>query len=201
VPSLPQSLLATRCYMTFGRLVWWTRPKDNLNLRTLWCPPRWITPVFVSFDLFAFLVQLAGVSRVGSAFKGGVSPQGKQNDINPGMYTLKLGLGEFVCFGLFALIGFRFFLVRQKGWAPEGVTNWRRLNIAVNRAAGLITTCPIPTLLKQDFFTNWWQLRAISRMFEFTGSSKMGPKNYLNTHEWVFWTCDVLPILRESLGH
>lgn len=101
--------------MTFGRLVWWTRPKDNLNLRTLWCPPRWITPVFVSFDLFAFLVQLAGVSRIGSAFKGGVSPQGKQNDINPGMHTLKLGLGEFVCFGLFALIGFRFFLVRQKG--------------------------------------------------------------------------------------
>lgn len=182
--------------MTFGRLVWWVTPNERLNVRTLWCPPRWITPIFVAFDLITFSIQLAGVSRTGDAFKSGVSPRDKQDAIDTGIHILRIGLGlQLICFGLFVLIGVRFCLVGRRWRAPDGVTKWKRLNMAVNGAAGLISvgcySCGRPCLL-----LTYKQLRAIYRIFEFTGSTKGGRKNYLNTHEWVFWVCDTIPILR-----
>jgi RTA1 like protein len=132
--------------MTFGRLIWYTTPLDKLKFRTLWCPPRFITPIFVTFDLLSFLVQLLGVSAVGEAFQDKtLTPDERLRQTKGGLRILRLGLLlQLACFGIFAIIGFRF-LVVSKRWnvlsaTAEGVQEhgWRRVNLAVNGAATLI---------------------------------------------------------------
>lgn len=199
-PSLAPSFLAAGCYMVFGRLVWWVTPRDQLNARTLWCPPRWITPVFVLFDLFSFLIQLVGIAQVGSAFKENVDPQKQQEDLQDGLHVLKSGLVlQLVGFSIFALLGIRFFLISRKWMAPDGSASWRKLNLAVNGATTLITVRLVKVYTPVSR-TDKQQLRAIYRVFEFTGTAKGATKNYLNTHEWVFWVCDAIPIFGKLMS-
>jgi hypothetical protein len=119
--------------------MWWVTPEEDLNWRTLWCNPRWVTPTFLSLHLFTFLIQLAGVPQVIKAFGNNVSPQDIQKDTGLGMRMITLGLGlQLVCFALFILVGLRFLSVSREWRAPDGITNWRRMNGAVNGAAGFI---------------------------------------------------------------
>lgn len=66
---LAPSFLAAACYTAFSRIVWFSCPPHALNFKTLWCFPRYITPTFVIFDLFSFVIQLAGASTVSHAYE------------------------------------------------------------------------------------------------------------------------------------
>jgi hypothetical protein len=147
--------------MAFGRLVWYIMPPQRLTWRSLWCPPRWITPIFLSFDVLSFLVQLAGISKTGSAFDKNVSSQDRQNMLDSGMRTLKLGLVvQLVCFGTFAVIGTRFLHISRDWNAPEDTpfgypysSRWRRLSWMINGAATLITVCTKDGLMSTAMLT------------------------------------------------
>ena len=65
---LAPSFLAAACYTAFSRVVWFSCPTHSLRFKTLWCFPRWITPTFVTFDLFSFLVQLVGSSLISHSY-------------------------------------------------------------------------------------------------------------------------------------
>jgi RTA1 like protein len=132
--------MAAACYMAFGRIVWYTTPPGERRFERLWVPPRWITPIFVIFDISAFLIQLMGVGAVGAAVTA--EPQ-DQKKLSHGYSVLKFGLViQLLCFTMFAIVGFRFFFL-SRGWTvkPEpGLRRpWRQLLNAVNVCATLIT--------------------------------------------------------------
>ncbi|KAF1997540.1 hypothetical protein P154DRAFT_496760 [Amniculicola lignicola CBS 123094] len=180
---LAPSFLAASCYGAFGRVLWFATPSSARNFRTLWVPPRWITPVFVTFDLFSFLIQLFGGAKAASGIASAGEDASKEElakKIESGKNILLVGLSlQLACFGLFAIIGGRFLWVSRK-WVvqgPEGkVTGatgrqWRSMNWAINGAATLIT------------------LRAFYRIF-----AEQNDTNFFARHEWAFWLLDALPI-------
>lgn len=101
--------------MTFGRLVWYLTPSDRRTFSTLWVPARWITPIFVSFDMFAFLIQLASITDVRSAYTSSKPLKDATTMFEHGLHVLKVGLIiQLLCFTAFAIIGLRFTLVSRK---------------------------------------------------------------------------------------
>lgn len=145
--------MAAACYATFGRLLWWVTPPERHHLRTLWCSARFVTPLFICFDLGSFFIQLLGAGAVGTAYTSKtLTPAAQQDKIRTGLAALKLGFAlQLGCFGLFFVIGTRFLCVSRR-WAgtplcyaaPSGA-NWTRLNWAVNVAAIAITVRQVPT--------------------------------------------------------
>lgn len=126
--------------MTFGRIVWYITPCDRRTFSTLWVPARWITPLFVVFDMFAFLIQLAGISDVGSAYTSNKSPKDKAATLDHGLHVLKFGLIiQLLCFALFAVIGLRFVFVSRKWVGHSAALQWKKCAWMVNGAATLIT--------------------------------------------------------------
>ncbi|KAL9058424.1 MAG: hypothetical protein Q9162_001719, partial [Coniocarpon cinnabarinum] len=178
------SLMAAACYMAFGRLVWYVSPYSKLNFRSLWVPPRWITPIFVSFDAITFFIQMVGVSAAATAIHG----PGDVNidQLNNGLRTCKIGLIlQMVCFLFFAIIGMHFLIVSKRWSVPPSRARkprWQLLNLAINAAATLIT------------------LRALYRIFEFSASvgspdDQHGFTWYLYSNEWPAYVLDSLFIL------
>ena len=161
--------------MIFGRLVWLVTPQDRLSFRALFIPPRWITPIFVSFDIFSFMVQATGIQQLNAYYQAGSN--GDHDKLEAGYNILKIGLAlQLVCFLLFAVVGARFILI-SKTWTPaanEGnpTSHWRKLGWAVNGSAFLIT------------------IRAVYRILEFA-SEDSGPSHYIAHHEWTFWIFDI----------
>lgn len=146
LPSLAPSFIAAACYMTFGRMVWWVTPVEKRTLWTLWCPPRFLTAIFVLFDLGSFFVQFLGACAVGAAYTGkDLSAEQREDGTENGLAVLKLGLVlQLVCFGIFAVVGARFLVVSRR-WAGRASPynaekpSWRRLSWMVNLSATLIT--------------------------------------------------------------
>lgn len=86
---------------------------------------------------------------------------------------------QVVCFGLFAIIGIRFYII-SRDWKECGeyaskLNRWRKVNLAVNLSATLILC------------------RGIYRLIEYAGSTAQ--VTYILTKEWSFWVFDTLPIL------
>jgi hypothetical protein len=139
--------------MTFGRIVCYITPAECRTFGTLWIPVRRITPLFVSFDMLAFLIQLVGIADIGSAYASKDSPQVQATALGHGLRVLKFGLLlQLLCFAIFAIIGLRFILVSRTwgGDAPSAVADrrWRQCAWMVNGAATLITVgarCPSHT--------------------------------------------------------
>jgi hypothetical protein len=93
---LAPSFLAAACYTAFSRVVWFSCPTYALNFKTLWCFPRWITPTFVIFDLFSFLIQLVGASQISRQYDHDKSPErtieSSERKALPGRVILVLGV-------------------------------------------------------------------------------------------------------------
>jgi hypothetical protein len=180
---LAPSFLAAACYTAFSRVVWFSCPTHALSFKTLWCFPRWITPTFVIFDLFSFLIQLVGGGLISRSYDRDSSRdrsiEASEKKMLPGRVILILGLiMQMSCFASFAVIAVRYFVISRAfresdlgDWAM-----WRRLSWMINIAAGLIT------------------LRAIYRTIEIPHDEETGPR-YLQSHEWCFWTFDAAPVL------
>jgi hypothetical protein len=122
-------------------------PPESHNVQTLWCSARFVTPLFVVFDLGSFVIQLLGASAVGAAYTSKtLSVEDRQSKTRTGLAALKLGFAlQLICFGLFIFVSTRFLYVSRRWvrrplepWAPQSA-RWTRLNQAVNLAAVAIT--------------------------------------------------------------
>ncbi|KAB8356324.1 hypothetical protein FH972_023908 [Carpinus fangiana] len=180
-PVIAPSFIAASCYMVFGRIVWATTPLEKLKARHLWVPPRWITPIFCLFDLFSFVVQALGVAVVASAFNpsnptivdGHVIVDAEKT--KAGTRLIEAGvIMQVVCFGLFALLAWRFMFISRQ-FRPNMRENWKRLSWAVNAAGTLIA------------------LRAVFRSFEYASPPDKG--NYVVANEWCLYVLDCIPVL------
>lgn len=132
--------------MTFGRIVWLVTPTADRNFRTLWVPPRFLTPFFVAFDLGSFLIQLLGAGALGSAYSDKSLPDKEKSDrIKRGLGTLRVGLVlQLICFSAFAVVGIRFLAlgrrwVRQPLRYGDPKAKWQRLSWTINTSATIIT--------------------------------------------------------------
>jgi hypothetical protein len=180
---LAPSFLAAACYMSFSRVIWFSCPTEALNFKTLWCWPEWITPTFVAFDMFSFLVQLIGASQISKHYDH--SPSGdrtisiSEQKALPGRVILVLGLVlQMLCFATFSVVSIRYFYMSRK-WAAYDLGDmhlWRKLSYTINLSSVLIA------------------LRAVYRTMEIPHDRDYGLR-YLQSHEWCFWTFDAAPII------
>ncbi|KAF2022237.1 RTA1-domain-containing protein [Aaosphaeria arxii CBS 175.79] len=178
---LAPSFIAAACYVTFGRIVWLVAPRDERNFKTLWFPPRFVSIIFVLFDIGAFLIQLSGATELSSAvIQDDISAKEAADKTRRGVTILRVGLIlQLICFGLFVIVGSRFIIISRR-WTDRPLqydvpsTRWQRLNWTTNAAATVI------------------MIRAFYRIFEF--SSDIGKPSYLERHEWTFWLLDGIPV-------
>lgn len=179
---LAPSCLAAACYTAFSRVVWFSCPTYALSFKTLWCFPRWITTTFVVFDLFSFLIQLAGASQISRQYDKDSSPsrsiEESERKALPGRVILILGLVlQMLCFVSFSIISVRYFVI-SRNWRAFDLGDmklWRKLSYTINLSSVLIA------------------IRAIYRTMEIPHDKGYG-LIYLQSHEWCFWTFDALPI-------
>jgi hypothetical protein len=180
---LAPSFLAAACYTAFSRVVWFSCPTYSLNFKTLWCFPRWITPTFVVFDLFSFLIQLVGASQISRNYDHDDSPERNigtsERKASPGRIILVLGLVlQMLCFLSFSIISCRYFYMSRHWRAIDlgDMKLWRKLSYTINLSSIIIA------------------LRAIYRTMEIPHDKDYG-LIYLQSHEWCFWFFDAVPIL------
>ncbi|KAI8966242.1 RTA1 like protein [Daldinia sp. FL1419] len=184
-------LMAGAIYVVFGRIVFHVVPAHERTTRLLWIPPRWITPIFVTFDVISLLVQLVGAVSVSSTQ---VTDEDAEKKMNTGKNVALVGLAiQIAAFGLFTVIAARFHFTSQrfetsllsrletidggKSVLVRGVSrkinpNWRRLLYAVNVSCALIL------------------IRSVFRVVEFTEGSN-GP---VSRHEYFMYVLDTLPV-------
>ncbi|KAF1937703.1 hypothetical protein EJ02DRAFT_426353 [Clathrospora elynae] len=180
---LAPSFLAAACYTAFSRVIWFSCPTHALDFATLWCFPRWITPTFVIFDLFSFLIQLIGASQIsrqyGDDASGSRTISASEQKALLGRVILILGLVlQMLCFLSFSIISMRYFYISRQ-WTAHDLGDmkiWRKLSYTINVSSVIIA------------------LRAIYRTMEIPHDKNYGLR-YLQMHEWCFWTFDALPIL------
>jgi hypothetical protein len=181
---LAPSFLAAACYTAFSRVVWFSCPAHALTFRTLWCFPRWITPTFVIFDLFSFLIQLVGASQISRRYNneaaGARTITSSEREALPGRIILILGLVlQMLCFLTFSLISIRYFYISSHRWSAHDLGDmklWRKLSYTINLSSVLIA------------------LRAVYRIMEIPHDRDYGLR-YLQNHEWCFWVFDAAPIM------
>ena len=161
-------LMAGALYVLFGRIIFLVVPRDKRTFRICWVPPRWITPIFVGFDIIALLLQLVGAVMITS------SNGSSQDDIDSFERGRDLALGgvivQIIAFGIFTIAAIRFNFTSRafvKGihealpMQNEGDSvaslqekprneNWQQLLHAVNLSTILILVCLLsylPSLL------------------------------------------------------
>ncbi|KAI1805806.1 RTA1 like protein [Daldinia bambusicola] len=184
-------LMAGAVYVVFGRIVFHVVPAHERTTRLLWIPPRWITPIFVTFDIVSLLVQLVGAVAVSSTQ---ATDEDAKKKINTGKNVAVVGLAiQIVAFGLFTVIAARFHFTSRRfeenlrsrldaadggkyvfvrGLSRKINPNWRHLLYAVNVSCVLIL------------------IRSVFRVVEFAESST-GP---ISQHEYFMYVLDTLPI-------
>ncbi|KAF1973978.1 hypothetical protein BU23DRAFT_638528 [Bimuria novae-zelandiae CBS 107.79] len=168
---LAPSFIAAACYITFVRIVWSIVPIENRNFKTIWVPPRFLTLIFVLFDLGSFSIQFIGASAIAAAYSDKkLSAKENGDKSRSGMSTLRFGLVLYMRF----LVVSRSWIGKPLRYGTPSV-KWTRLNWTVIVAATVI------------------MLRAVYRMLEFTGNHDS--PSYLQSHEWPFWVLDALPML------
>lgn len=98
--------MAACCYILFGRILFHVVPPEARTFQLCWVPPRFITPIFVGFDIVALLLQLGGAVLITSA--DGTSSDAKDK-FDRGRNIALIGvIVQMVAFGLFSLAAFRF---------------------------------------------------------------------------------------------
>ncbi|KAK3940383.1 RTA1 like protein-domain-containing protein [Diplogelasinospora grovesii] len=185
-------LMAGIIYVVFGRIVFLVVPPQARTTRLLWIPPRWLTPIFVGFDIFALFLQLVGAVIVSSTQvtdTDAVSKLNRGKDIAMAGVTLQI-----IAFGFFSIIAARFHFTStrfiddmkrrvqavpgDKFMSLEGSTrkfraDWRRLLYAVNISCIMVL------------------IRSAYREADF----EAGKTGNTQLHEYFPYVLDALPML------
>lgn len=160
---LPPSLYAATIYMIYGRMVLFVGVREASIIR-----PNWVTKVFVSGDVLAFLLQAGG---------GGMMAQAGSADL--GQKVILVGLFvQLIMFGFFFIVSIVFWRrVRATSayyTTPQtGKYSWEALLKLMMAAAVIII------------------LRCVFRMIEFG----QGHGGYLVSHEVFMYIFDAVPML------
>jgi hypothetical protein len=158
------AVYAAACYQAFGRIVLWVVPPQFQTAKHLWLPSRYITPLFVGCDVFAFFVQVIGGSMLAGANTLSKETTGKN--------VILVGLAiQMITFGFFVLASIRFsFFLRStlQGVPLPAERNWRLFLRVINIASVVIL------------------VRTVARFIEFV----IGVNSYLSNHEWYFYVFD-----------
>ncbi|CEL02901.1 hypothetical protein ASPCAL04064 [Aspergillus calidoustus] len=181
-------LMAGALYVLFGRIIFLVVPKEQRTFKICWVPPRWVTPIFVGFDIFALFLQLVGAVMITS---GNGSSQDDIDTFNRGRNLALAGvIVQIVAFGIFtiAAVRFNFTSKRFASGAPEPLYGADEFAMAVQDKPRKANW---PVLLRVvNISTAMILIRSIFRMVEFTE----GHGGYINNHEWPFYVFDTVPI-------
>ncbi|KAL2809172.1 RTA1 like protein-domain-containing protein [Aspergillus granulosus] len=181
-------LMAGALYVLFGRIIFLVVPKEQRTFKICWVPPRWVTPIFVGFDILALFLQLVGAVMITSA--NGIS----QEDIDAFDRGRNLALAgvivQIIAFGIFTIAAVRFNFTSKRfvSAAPEPLYGQDEFAMAMQDKPRKANW---PVLLRVvNFSTLMILIRSIFRMIEFTE----GRGGYISTHEWPFYVFDAVPI-------
>src|SRR5947207_11824171 len=64
---LAPAVVAAGFYMAYARVIFWVTPPSYRTFRWMWVPARFITPIFVTFDVISFGIQVIGASIIAAA--------------------------------------------------------------------------------------------------------------------------------------
>ncbi|KAI5863234.1 RTA1-domain-containing protein [Durotheca rogersii] len=185
-------LMAGVVYVVFGRIVFHVVPEQERTTRLLWVPARWITPIFVTFDIVSLVIQLLGAIVVSSTKATDENAVGK---LETGKNVALVGLAvQMAAFGLFSVIAVRFHFTSKRFEAslrpglegsregkkaavilrPSREINphWRHLLYVINGSCLLILA------------------RSIFRIVEFAE----GPSGRVMQEEYFMYVLDTLPM-------
>lgn len=148
-------LMAACCYILFSRILFLVVPKESRTFKLCWVPPRFITPIFVGFDIVALLLQLSGAVMISST-----SPGDSHDKLDKGKAIAQAGvIIQLLAFGLFSIaavrfnftskrfskqLNERFELVGEKEYSINGIVknkHWPALLRVVNLTTLLILVC------------------------------------------------------------
>lgn len=147
-------LMAGVIYVLFGRIVFWVVPPEQRTTKLLWCPPRFITLIFVGFDVISLLLQLIAAVLITSSDP---TEEGYQDKVDLGRTLGCLGVGvQLAGFGLFSIVAIRFHFTSRKvdeNFAKTSMANfgikrhWSHLLLVINFSCLMILVCPTTTIL------------------------------------------------------
>ncbi|WZH49720.1 RTA1 like protein-domain-containing protein [Fusarium acuminatum] len=142
---LPPVLMAGVIYVVFARIVYWVVPPESRTLSFLWVPPRFITLLFVGFDVISLLLQL-----IAAVLIAGTDPteHDAKTKLNLGKTLGLVGVSTQIAgFGLFTIAAIRFHFTSRRlsgefarqNQVKHGITKkWTTLLIVVNVSCLLI---------------------------------------------------------------
>ena len=145
-------LIAACCYVLFSRILFLVVPSEARTLRLCWVPPRFITPIFVGFDIFALLLQLGGAVMIAS-----VSPTDTHaaHTLNTGKHVAQAGvIIQLAAFGLFSVAAVRFNLTSKRFDQSLG-DRYERVGEKEYRIDGRVRDKNWPALLRVVNFTSF----------------------------------------------
>lgn len=214
-------MMAAAYYVIFGRIVFLVIPREARTLRLIWVPPRFITPLFVGFDVVALFLQLVGAVVITSVDPTSTNAS---NKINTGKRVAQIGVViQLLAFGLFTITAIRFNFTskrfrgstyeRQPGLnigrtSPQGEEHkeprnsyWPALLRIVNSASICILVCIFNFFFHASCFnyrecgplSNSDMSLQIRSVFRLVQFTQ-GPQGYTSTHEWCMYVFDTLPI-------
>ncbi|KAJ5375734.1 ZIP metal ion transporter [Penicillium concentricum] len=179
-------LMAACCYIIFSRILFLIVPQEARTFRLCWVPPRYITPIFVGFDIIALMLQLGGAVMITSVDATDLDAKDK---LNTGKHVAQVGvIVQLAAFGLFAVAAVRFNFTSKRF---TGSLSERYENVGEKdyRIDGIVKNKHWPALLRVVNLTTILILvRSVYRLVEFT----QGTTGYLNTHEWPLYIFDAL---------
>ncbi|KAM5348780.1 hypothetical protein ACJ41O_008603 [Fusarium nematophilum] len=157
--------IAAGNYLLISRLILAVLPPSHH--RILKIPGRRLTPIFVVFDIIAFLVQGSG-----SGIASSDNWQGQMEKI--GRNVLIGGLAfQLVAFSFFLCVFRRFHILANRMAVDDAPKGWQKVVLAVYVSSSLI------------------MVRCIYRVIEFAE----GMNGYAFRHEWLFWVFESLPMV------
>lgn len=99
-------LMAACCYVLFSRILFLIVPREERTFRLCWVPPKFITPLFVGFDVVALFLQLVGAVMISSVDSSDTDVASK---LNRGKHIAQAGvIVQLIAFGLFSVAAVRF---------------------------------------------------------------------------------------------
>jgi hypothetical protein len=105
-------VIAGAIYVAFGRLVLKVVPPEGRTLGLLWVPVRWLTPIFVFFDIAALLIQVTGALMLVNT--PDTDPDYRKK-ITTGRDIATAGVTlQIVAFGIFCIVCIRFHITSLK---------------------------------------------------------------------------------------